>query len=530
MRPPRTTWADWIGKAAFAGLFVYVGLTALGSLWWPMGRDQGIFAWVGDVILSGGAPYRDAWEVKGPATHYTYAAVQGLFGRNFWGLRVFDLALLAVATVALWRLVRRRADRFSAHMAALLFPWVYLGRSYWNVAQPDGWAAMLLLIALALMMPEGRIGNARRTIAGLLIGLAVMYKFFFVVFILPVAWFDLAATPATLRRRAAKLAVLTGACLVVVCLFLVWLALQGVLAEFADIQFNFNRTVHAGKHHWSLSKVLYDTLRYVPRLGFRDALLLLSLGIAPISLWHRQRTLLGALLLFLLLALACVVVQNKAFAHHVWPMVVPMVILAAIGMGQIRRALLDWPAVSPGGSRLAEIALLASFAWYVQAIGPGINVDGWRACVFGTLSKAEYYDRFQYYENDIRYSVFEPIQMADYLRQRTGEGDEILVWGFDPLINYASGRKSPTRFGFNYPLVEAPGTVFEERYRREFIEEFTARPPAYVVVVHRDAFSLLTKTSKEFFEEFTELSSYVKEHYVLESQNERYHVWRRRGN
>jgi len=514
-------------RVLWAGLFGYVVLTALGSLWWPMGRDQGIFAWVGDAILSGGAPYRDAWEVKGPATHYTYAAVQWLFGRNFWGLRVFDLSLLAVATVALWRLVRRRADRFSACVVALLFPWMYLGGSYWNAAQPDGWAAMLLLVAWMLMTPEGRIGNARRAAAGALVGAAVMYKFFFVVFLLPVAWYDLAETPITWRRRAARLAVLSGACLAVICLFLLGLAAQGALAECFDIQFNFNRTVHAGKHQWSLPKVLYDTLRYVPRLGMRDALLLLSMGIGLIYLWRRQRILLGGLLLFLFLAVACVIVQNKAFAHHVWPMIGPMIVLAAVGMGQIRRALLDSPTVSPGGSRLAEIVLLVCLAWYLQALGPGINVEGWRACVLGTLPPKEYYGTFEYYEDDVRYSVFEPLEMADYLRQRTADGDEVLVWGFDPLINYTAGRGSPTRFAFNYPLVEAPGTVFEKHYRREFLEQFTSRPPAYVVVVDRDAFSLLAKTSKEFFEEFVELSSYVKENYVLESRNERYEVWRK---
>ena len=40
---------------------------AVTSLFWPFGRDQRIFAWVGDVILAGGMPYRDAWEGQDPA-------------------------------------------------------------------------------------------------------------------------------------------------------------------------------------------------------------------------------------------------------------------------------------------------------------------------------------------------------------------------------------------------------------------------------------------------------------------------------
>jgi len=45
------------------------------SLSWPLGGDIGTYAWVGDIILSGGAPYKDAWDVKGPLVYYFYALI-----------------------------------------------------------------------------------------------------------------------------------------------------------------------------------------------------------------------------------------------------------------------------------------------------------------------------------------------------------------------------------------------------------------------------------------------------------------------
>ena len=56
-----------------------VAVWAVASLGWPFGLDQGIFAWVGDTVLRGGWPYRDAWEIKGPATlgHETFALQVG---------------------------------------------------------------------------------------------------------------------------------------------------------------------------------------------------------------------------------------------------------------------------------------------------------------------------------------------------------------------------------------------------------------------------------------------------------------------
>src|ERR1043166_2581740 len=45
------------------------------SLWYPFGRDQGVFAYAGRVILRGGWPYRDVWDLKPPGIYYTYAAM-----------------------------------------------------------------------------------------------------------------------------------------------------------------------------------------------------------------------------------------------------------------------------------------------------------------------------------------------------------------------------------------------------------------------------------------------------------------------
>src|ERR671913_2651841 len=46
------------------------------SLAQPMGADQGLYAYVGERILAGELPYRDAWDHKPPAIHYAYAALR----------------------------------------------------------------------------------------------------------------------------------------------------------------------------------------------------------------------------------------------------------------------------------------------------------------------------------------------------------------------------------------------------------------------------------------------------------------------
>jgi hypothetical protein len=73
-----------------------VGLLAAESLLWPLAPDQGIYAWISDVIRDGGLPYADAWDIKGPSTFYTVALAQLVLGRHPWSIRVVDVVLLAI--------------------------------------------------------------------------------------------------------------------------------------------------------------------------------------------------------------------------------------------------------------------------------------------------------------------------------------------------------------------------------------------------------------------------------------------------
>jgi hypothetical protein len=63
----------------FAILAVALLLVRLPSVVQPAGGDQGIYAYVGQSILKGEVPYRDAWDQKPPGIHFTYAAMLALW-------------------------------------------------------------------------------------------------------------------------------------------------------------------------------------------------------------------------------------------------------------------------------------------------------------------------------------------------------------------------------------------------------------------------------------------------------------------
>src|ERR1043165_8106316 len=77
----------WLKGAAF----LIVGFAALQILLFPFGRDQGIYALVGEGILHGKLPYRDLWDFKPPGVFFVYALAQGVFGKSMLAPRLLEV-------------------------------------------------------------------------------------------------------------------------------------------------------------------------------------------------------------------------------------------------------------------------------------------------------------------------------------------------------------------------------------------------------------------------------------------------------
>lgn len=107
-------------RTLFWILFALLLLVRAPSLVQPAGGDQGLYAYVGERILAGELPYRDAWDQKPPGIHYTYALLYAIHP----DLSVVPAADLVVAAITAWLLLvfgRRIGPPGSGELAALLF-------------------------------------------------------------------------------------------------------------------------------------------------------------------------------------------------------------------------------------------------------------------------------------------------------------------------------------------------------------------------------------------------------------------------
>jgi 4-amino-4-deoxy-L-arabinose transferase-like glycosyltransferase len=87
----------------------------------PLERDEGEYAYAGQLILQGVPPYKEAYNMKLPGTYAAYAAIMAVFGQSPSGIRL-GLALVNAASIVLvFRLGRRLLDEAAGIAAAVAF-------------------------------------------------------------------------------------------------------------------------------------------------------------------------------------------------------------------------------------------------------------------------------------------------------------------------------------------------------------------------------------------------------------------------
>src|SRR5437899_8442727 len=73
----------------------------------PLERDEGEYAYAGQLMLQGISPYKLAYNMKFPGTYTAYALIMSIFGQTIIGIHI-GLLLVNGATIGLIFLLGRR--------------------------------------------------------------------------------------------------------------------------------------------------------------------------------------------------------------------------------------------------------------------------------------------------------------------------------------------------------------------------------------------------------------------------------------
>jgi hypothetical protein len=466
-------------RVAVAALSALILLWAAASLRWPFNWDHGIFGWIGDTIVHGGMPYRDAWDVKGPLTFYTFALVQLVVGKAMWGIRLFDLLMLSATALATARLVRHLGGPGAGLFGALFLALQYGGAGFWDTAQPDGWAAFLMVFAVMPLVTGGGATSlplAARSAA--IVGVCSLFKPLYGAFLVVPLLYVLLADGMPLLGRLRNAAVVGLACGVPIALCALWFAWRGALGSLVDTYVLYNLE----QSRLPMTTTAVAARRFLWRLTGSPVLLLGAaagaVGVGSVLRTDRRS---GSILAaWVVLGFWAVWTQHRFWSLYQWHVAyVPLGVVAWIGVGRL------WHRPSPEGRpawwrALALAAGAFLFAGVIRA--PARQGVRWLQLVTGRLTAEQYDSAFA--TDPLTWSVPGSRRVAAFVEEHTEPGDRVFVWS-DPTVNYLTGRPSVGRLIFHNAFNTDHPTPHREAYRAELLRSLATHPPKYFIIARR---------------------------------------------
>lgn len=462
-----TTIASALLLLLTAALVAYVRLRLADV---PLERDEGEYAYAGQLILKGTPPYELAYNMKFPGTYYAYAALMALFGQTSWGIRA-GLLCLHLTTMGLLFLVGRRLiGTFGGAVGASAFALIALDRWSMGVfAHATHFVTFAVVAGMLALLHAERTGRTSLFVAaGVLMGVAVTMKQHAAAFVLMAmglavwnAWRDDATHRREIWRRLGLVTMGAGLSLAALTAIL---AAQGVLPRFWFWTVSY-AAAYVSQVPWSTAD---DTLAmawsYITQsngwLWYTAAVGLTALFFGT---WRpgTRITLVGWLI-----ASALAIVPGLFFRPHYFIVLMPVAgLLVGVAATAADRALARWI----GATR----ARLAATGLFIVLAGAYMAHDG--RYLF-SMTHTELV-RAVYGTNPF----LESPEIGRYLKAHTGPDDRIVVLGSEPQLFFYSQRKSATGYIYTYPLMESQ--PYAARMQEEFRQEVEAARPKYLVFV-----------------------------------------------
>ena len=479
-------------------VFVLVIAIRIRLLGIPLERDEGEYAYAGQLMLQGIPPYKLAYNMKFPGTYAAYAGIMLIFGQTINGIHL-GLLLVNAATIALiFFLGRRLVNSTAGIAAAVTYAILSVSPSVLGLEAHATHFVMLPVLGATLLLLKQ---SDRKTIvsvfaSGLLFGIGLLMKQPAFVFILFGAIYLISDD---IRRRVGLKVILLrslifggGAILPfgIICL-LFWSA--GVFDKFWFWTVDYARQYASVVPLTKVPQMFAESITHVVGAGWA-LWLLAGFGLLA-GLWHKTTRPSTYFLLSLLAFSALALSAGFYFREHYFILALPAVsLLVGIAISRLTARVTSHSGIIPFVPLFVLVA--------------GVSFPIFLAKTFFFEASPVEACRMLYALNPFPDSI----RIAEYVRNHTDPNDTIAVLGSEPQIYFYSSRHSATGYIYTYNLMEPQSYALQ--MQQEMIREIALARPKCVISVQMTV-SWLGPGPKSEVLIFKWANEYLKEHYDL---------------
>ncbi|HMD15183.1 MAG TPA: glycosyltransferase family 39 protein [Terriglobales bacterium] len=451
-------------------VIVFFGAIRWRLLDMPLERDEGEYAYAGQLILQGIPPYQLGYNMKLPGTYAAYTAILAVSGQTARGIHLGLLLINAVSVILLYVVTARLFGALAGTVAGASYALLSTNLAVFGfAAHATHFVVLPALIGLILLL---RAEETRRPVfffwSGMAFGVAFLMKqpglllgVFAVLYLAVQCW---PKNKSEWTSWAKNMAIFLLAAVLPFALTCALLYRAGVFHNFWFWTFSY-ASHYAAAVPWrtglgALTENFADILRFTKWLW-----VLALVGFSTVFWNPTVRR--HALFVFGLLVFSCAAVcPGLYFRHHYFVLMLPAIaILIAVAVTSTIHLLTAkfssrWIHVLP------VIVFAALWALTIHRNAFYFKLTPVQAC------------RFSYNLNPFS----EAAPVAEYLRQHTAPSDTIMVLGSEPEIYFYAHRHSASGYIYMYSLME--DQAYWSTMQKQMIQEVEANRPAYVVFVN----------------------------------------------
>jgi hypothetical protein len=480
-------------------VILFFSLIRIRLLNFPLERDEGEYAYSGQLILQGIAPYSLAYNMKLPGTYAAYALIMAIFGQSSAGIHAGLLLVNAATIILLFLLANKLFGPLAGLAAGSTYALLSTSESVLGLAAHATHFVMLAALAGILILLHA-IESQRTALyftSGLLLGLAFVCKqpgLFFVLFgavyLIANEW----RAKKDWLGLARLLAVYGAAALIPFAATCVILYFAGTLGKMWFWTFSYGAQ-YASALTFSEGWQQFSTMGFSVVEPAWLVWVLAAIGGAAFAwdsrTWRHAVFTVG----FLIFSWAAVC-PGFYFRQHYFILVLPAVcLLVGVALNSAEQELSQHMG-SAAATAIPLLALLVAMA--VSVAGQSdmfFRLDPLAAC------------RQVYGDNPFP----EAQVVSAYLNQHSSPNSRIAVIGSEPEIYFYAKRHSATGYIYTYPLVEPQKYAID--MQNDMAKEIENSRPDYMVFVQVTSSWIASPGASTFILDW--FHKYVSDHYEM---------------